>query len=271
MFPALGWLANYRRDWLRLDLVAGLTAAAVVIPKAMAYATIAGLPMQVGRLYLPAVNRQTGLLMYYGERLNSISHLVGAVLALVGLGALLAVGIGTGDGLVITGYTVFGATLVLLFTMSTLYHSFHWPGVKRIFKLLDHVAIYLLIAGTYTPFMIVSLGDGSGPWLLGAVWGLALVGILSETFLSGRAVKVGQLVIYLGMGWLCSLDIDGLRAALPAQGFAWLLAGGIAYTAGVVFYVLDKLNRMNHAHGIWHFFVLAGATSHFIAIIGYAR
>ncbi len=209
--------------------------------------------------------------MYYGERLNSISHLVGAALALIGLGALLTVGLQSGDLWVLGSFAVFGVTLVLLYTMSTLYHSFHPPQLKKLFQLFDHIAIYLLIAGTYTPYMLVSLRYGNGLTIMGAVWGLAVVGILSEIFLTGRAVKVGQLVIYLAMGWACSLDLAELRAAIPEPAFFWLAAGGLAYTTGVVFYVLDKMGRLNHAHGIWHLFVLVGSLCHFISIIGYIR
>jgi hemolysin III len=209
--------------------------------------------------------------MYYGERLNSISHLVGAVFALIGLGALITVGIQTGERVTLVSFVVFGITMVLLYTMSTLYHSFHPPELKRLFKVLDHVSIYVLIAGTYTPFMLVALGGTNGWLILGLVWGLALLGIVSEIVLTGRAVKVGQLIIYLAMGWACSMDIDGLRAALPEAGFFWLVTGGLAYTFGVIFYVADKLNRLDHAHGIWHFFVLMGSTAHFIAIIAYVR
>lgn len=209
--------------------------------------------------------------MYYGEKLNSISHLVGAVLALVGLGALLTVGVQSGDPWVLGSFTVFGITMVLLYTMSTLYHSFHPPGLKKLFQLFDHVAIYLLIAGTYTPYMLVSLREGPGVSVMLVVWGLAGVGIISEVFLSGRTVKVGQLLIYLGMGWAISYDIEGLRAAISDAAFYWLLAGGLAYTGGVVFYVLDKMGRLPHAHGIWHLFVLAGSLCHFVSIIGYIR
>lgn len=209
--------------------------------------------------------------MYYGEKLNSISHLTGAALALAGLGALLAVAVQTGDPWTIASFATFGFTLVLLYTMSTLYHSFQPPGLKRLFQLFDHVSIYLLIAGTYTPFMLVSLRDGNGFSILAVVWALAAGGILSEIFLSGRAVKVGQMVIYLAMGWACAYDMESLRAVLPATGFAWLAAGGLAYTIGVLFYVLDKSGRLAHAHGIWHLFVLAGSLCHFISVIGYVR
>jgi hemolysin III len=209
--------------------------------------------------------------MYYGEYLNSISHLVGAVLALVGLGALLAVAIQSGEPRVIVGFSIFGATLVLLYTMSTLYHSFRPPRLKQVFKVLDHISIYLLIAGTYTPFMLVSMPQRSGLVILASVWGLALIGTLSEIYLRGRLVKLLQLGAFLGMGWACLADIDTLRAALPATGFLFLFIGGIAYTGGVVFYVLDKLQRLTHAHGIWHAFVLVGSVAHFISVIGYVR
>ncbi len=209
--------------------------------------------------------------MYYGEKLNSISHLVGAALALVGLGALLTVSIQSRDPWLIASFSVFGFTLVLLYTMSTLYHSFHPPHLKRIFKLLDHVAIYLLIAGTYTPYMLVSMRDGNGFLILGIVWALAITGILSEVFLSGRWVKVGQLVIYLGMGWACAFDLSSVQSTIAEAGFWWLVAGGITYTIGVLFYVLDEFNKLTHAHGIWHFFVLAGSGCHFISVIGYVR
>ncbi|MCB1703558.1 MAG: hemolysin III family protein [Halioglobus sp.] len=209
--------------------------------------------------------------MYYGEKLNSISHLVGAVFSLVALGALLTLSIQSGDPRMIVGFSVFGLTLVLLYAMSTLYHSFQAPGLKRVFKLLDHISIYLLIAGTYTPFMLISVNSTNGTLILALVWGLAVIGTLSEILLSGRAVKICQLIIYLGMGWACSLDIASLRAGLPEAGFAWLAAGGVIYTVGVIFYVVDKLNRLTHAHGIWHFFVLVGSACHFIAIMGYVR
>jgi len=209
--------------------------------------------------------------MYYGEYLNSLSHLVGAVLALIGLGALLAVAIQTGEARVIIGFSVFGVTLVMLYTMSTLYHSLQPPRVKRIFKLLDHISIYLLIAGTYTPFMLVSVPATSGLPMLATVWTLASVGTLSEIFLRGRLVKIMQVAIFLGMGWACAFDIDVLRAALAPVGFNCLFFGGVAYTVGVVFYVLDKLNRLTHAHGIWHAFVLVGSVAHFTAVIAYVR
>ena len=209
--------------------------------------------------------------MYYGEKLNSISHLVGSVFALIALGALLALSIQTGNPRTIVGYSVFGLTLVLLYAMSTLYHSFRAPELKRVFKVLDHISIYLLIAGTYTPFMLIGVQSDKGTMILGLVWSLAIIGIISEVLLSGKLVKACQLLIYLGMGWACSLDFPSLKAALPDAGFLWLAAGGVIYTAGVVFYIVDKIGWLDHAHGIWHFFVLVGSTFHFIAVIGYLR
>jgi hemolysin III len=209
--------------------------------------------------------------MYHGEKLNSISHLVGTVFSFIALGSLLTVSIRIGTPAVIIGFTVFGLSMALLYTVSTLYHSFREPNLKRKLKTLDHISIYVFIAGSYTPFMLVSMSATSGSLILSTVWALALLGIVAELFLSGRAVKIIQVIAYLGMGWLCAIDIDNIRATLPTQGFFWLLAGGIAYTVGIVFYVIDKFNYFNHAHGIWHFFVLAGSVSHFISIIGFVR
>ena len=218
-----------------------------------------------------APTRHVSTIIYYGERLNSISHLLGAALALVGLGALLTVAIQSGDPVLLLSFSVYGVTLVLLFTMSTLYHSFHPSKLKALFKLFDHVAIYTLIAGSYTPFMLVSLDSMNGWLILGLVWCLAIFGISSELFLKGPVIKIVQVLTYLGMGWACSLDLAALKAALPAAGFCWVVLGGLAYTLGVIFYIADKLNRLNHAHGIWHFFVLTGAIAHFIAVIGFVR
>jgi hemolysin III len=207
--------------------------------------------------------------MYYGEKLNSISHLVGTMLALMGLGALLTVGVQSGDPWILFSFGVFGITLVLAYLMSTLYHSIKSVGLKKLFNLLDHVSIYLLIAGTYTPLSLVTLRDSNGWLILGIVWTLALIGIASELFLSGRAVKIGQLLLYLGMGWACSFDFANLRAELSETGLFWLVAGGVVYTAGIFFYILDEMKYLNHAHGIWHFFVLVGSICHFVFVIGY--
>ena len=209
--------------------------------------------------------------MYRGEKLNSISHLVGAALALVGLGALNTVAIQSNDPWILFSFNVFGVSMVLLYTMSTLYHSFHPPALKKLFQIFDHISIYLLIAGTYTPYMLVSLRDGNGWLIMTIVWSLAGIGAVSEVLLSGRAVKIGQVVIYLAMGWACAFDFSSLKAALSEPGLNWLMAGGAADTIGVIFYILDKMKILTHSHGIWHFFVLTGSVCHFISIIGYVR
>jgi hemolysin III len=208
--------------------------------------------------------------MYHGEKFNSISHLAGAALALVGLGALLSVSIPTHDPWVILSFTIFGISLVTLYTSSTLYHSFQPPNLKGIFQKLDHAAIYLLIAGTYAPYMMVSLRDGRGAVLLTVVCSLAVVGLLLDMLVPSRP-KVLQILIYLVMGWTCVLEYSSLMAAIPFEGFIWLNLGGLAYSVGVGFYVLDELGKLRHAHGIWHIFVLLGSISHFISILGYVR
>lgn len=208
--------------------------------------------------------------MYYGEKLNSITHLVGAALALVGLGALLAVSILHLDPWMITSFAVFGGTLTVLYTMSTLYHSFYPPSLKRVFQKLDHVSIYLLIAGTYTPFSLVTLRDSGGPLMLALVWGLAAVGILLDLLIAQRN-EILQVAIYLLMGWVCMLEFSDLKNALAPAGLFWLVAGGLVYTLGIVFYALDEGQRLRHAHGIWHLFVLLGSMCHFVAVIAYVR
>lgn len=208
--------------------------------------------------------------MYYSEKFNSITHLVGAVLSIMGLGSLITVAVQQQDLLLFIGFVTFGLTLVMLYSFSTLYHSFESPLLKRVFQQLDHVAIYLLIAGTYTPFMLVTLIDSNGLWILLAVWALAFIGIALELSVKNRNQTL-QIIIYLIMGWLIVIDFPALKAALPKAGVYWLTAGGIAYTVGVIFYILDHRNLLKHSHGIWHLFVLAGSLFHFITIIFYVR
>ena len=208
--------------------------------------------------------------MFYGEKFNSITHLVGAVLALVGFGVLLTISIQEHKLRLVLSFTVFGITLILLYTISTLYHSFYPPRLKKIFQKLDHISIYLLIAGTYTPYMLVSLQDEKGWIMLVMIWLLAIIGILLELFTPKR-IEWLQILIYIIMGWSCTLNYSELQAALPTAGLAWLTIGGIFYTVGIIFYVLDDMKKLRHAHGIWHLFVLCGSISHFISITGYIR
>jgi hemolysin III len=203
--------------------------------------------------------------MYHTERLNSITHLIGAALALAGLVVLVVVAAQQGDPWKIVSFSVYGATLFLLYGASTLYHSLRGRA-KAVFRKIDHVAIYLLIAGTYTPFLLVTLRGGWGWSLFGVLWGLAMLGIVLE-FLPRRGTRVLSVSIYFLMGWLVVIALNPLWAALASMGLAWLVAGGLFYTVGAIFYGLDK--KLRHAHGIWHLFVMAGSASHYFAILYY--
>lgn len=203
--------------------------------------------------------------MYHGERFNAWTHLVGALLACLGaiwLQVLAALG---GSLAEMVSVAIYGISLVLLYSISTLYHSLRGRA-KVIMRKLDHLSIYLLIAGSYTPFCLVTL---AGPWgwtLFGVVWSLALIGMLQEIKPRSEA-RILSLVIYAVMGWIVLVAVKPLLAALGGAGFAWLLAGGICYTVGIVFFVFDE--RFRHWHGIWHLFVMGGSLLHFIAVLFY--
>jgi len=203
--------------------------------------------------------------MYYGERLNGGTHLMGAVLAAAGAAVLIVLAARQGDPWKITSFSIYGAMLLALYTLSTLYHSTR-GRVKDVFRKLDHCSIYLLIAGTYTPFTLVTLRGAWGWSLFGVIWGLAALGIAQEAWLA-KGARIVSLVIYVLMGWLAVIAVMPLIDALTPAGFAWLAAGGVFYTAGIVFYAFDETLR--HGHGIWHLFVLAGSVSHYFAILLY--
>ena len=203
--------------------------------------------------------------MYYGERFNSSTHLMGAVLAAAGAAVLVVLAARLGDPWKIVSFSVYGVMLFALYALSTLYHSTRGK-VKRVFRKLDQCSIYLLIAGTYTPFTLVSLRGAWGWSLFGVIWGLAALGIAQEAWL-GKGARILSLVIYVLMGWLSVIAIKPLLAALTPAGFAWLAAGGLFYTGGIIFYALDE--KLRHGHGIWHLFVLAGSASHYLAILLY--
>mgnify|MGYP001443022724 CR=1 FL=1 len=172
----------------------------------------------------------------------------------------------TGEAISVVSCAIYGSALVTLYVASTLYHAVSRPELKRALKVVDHASIYLLIAGTYTPFMLVTL---RGPWgwsIFGVIWGLALVGLVFKLAFTGRYEFV-SVAMYILMGWLIAIAIKPLLQVLPFAGFLWLLAGGLAYTVGVVFYVLD--HKYQFAHFIWHLFVLAGSVCHFFAILFY--
>jgi hemolysin III len=203
--------------------------------------------------------------MYEGERLNSITHLIGATLALAGLVVLVVFAAMKGDPWKIVSFSIYGATLVVLYSFSTLYHSISGKA-KRLFQKLDHTAIYLLIAGTYTPFTLVTLRGAWGWTMFGVIWGLAIIGLLQDTLLKKRN-QILSVSLYVLMGWLALLVIRPLAKALPAGGLIWLIAGGLSYTLGIIFYALDS--RLRYAHGIFHLFVLGGSICHYVTILFY--
>ncbi len=203
--------------------------------------------------------------MYHGERFNGITHLMGTALAAAGATVLVVLAARQGDPWKIVSFSIYGAMLFALYTLSTLYHSTRGK-LKDVFRKLDQCSIYLLIAGTYTPFTLVTLRGAWGWSLFGVIWGLAALGIVQEAWL-GKGARILSLVIYVLMGWLCVIAIKPLLAALPPAGFAWLAAGGLFYTVGIIFYALDE--KLRHGHGIWHLFVLAGSASHYLAILLY--
>ena len=203
--------------------------------------------------------------MYPGERFNAWTHLFGALLALAGAVWLIVIAAASGDPLKTVSVTVYGLTLVTLYSISTVYHSVR-GRVKRVLRKLDHLSIYLLIAGSYTPFCLITL---RGPWgwsLFGIIWSLAAIGMLQEIKPRSEA-RVMSLVIYAVMGWIVLVAIRPLLENLGTAGFVWLAAGGVFYTVGIVFFAFDE--RFRHWHGIWHLFVIAGSLMHFIAILFY--
>ena len=199
------------------------------------------------------------------EIANSITHGVGLVLAIAGLGVLIAFASRLGNAWHVVSCTIFATTLILQYTFSTLYHSIQLPRAKSVMRVLDHSAIFLLIAGTYTPFMLVNLRGAWGWTIFGVVWTLAFLGVLFQVSLLRRWQGI-SLALYIGMGWVVVVAIKPMLDAVATGGLILLLLGGLAYTSGVVFYLWESL-RYNHA--IWHGFVLAGSILHFFAVLFY--
>jgi len=214
---------------------------------------------------LPAV---PGREQSQGEEIaNSISHGLGLVAALVGTPFLIVQAARHGDAGFIAGTSIFSATAAILYLASTLYHALPAGKAKRVFRVIEHSAIYLLIAGTYTPF---TLGVLSGAWgwtLLGVTWFLAAAGVALKAF-SRASHPILSTVLYLLMGWVVVIAVDPLLARMPTAGLLWLIAGGLSYTAGVVFFATDS--RLQYGHLVWHLFVMAGTACHYFAIIWYA-
>ena len=202
--------------------------------------------------------------MYAGERFNSITHVAGSVLAIIG-SAFAIRAVAHRDAATIAAITVYGAMLIVLYLSSTLYHSLRGPA-KKVFHIFDHCAIYLLIAGTYTPFTLVTLGGKWGWWLFGIVWTLAILGVLKDVLLHGRYRAI-SVVLYTLMGWLIVVASQPLARAMPKPGIVLLVAGGAVYTVGIVFFAMSK--RVVHAHGVWHLFVLGGSIFHYLAVVRY--
>ena len=206
-------------------------------------------------------NESPGLLST--ELANSVTHGVGLGLSIAGLAVLVVLATRHGEALHIVALSLYGATLVFLYLASTLYHCVASPRTKRVLQVVDHSAIYLLIAGTYTPFALVSLRGAMGWSIFGIVWGMAVFGIVFKIFFGDR-FEIPSVVLYVVMGWMIVVILEPLGDRIGVSGIAWLLAGGFAYTVGVAFYFWRSLP---HHHAIWHLFVMAGSTLHFFAVM----
>jgi len=199
------------------------------------------------------------------ELLNSLTHGFGAALSIAVLAVMVVFAAMKGGARHVVSVTIFGSMLVLLYTMSTLYHAFRGPRVKKVFRILDHSCIYLLIAGTYTPFCLVTLRGSWGWSLFGVIWGLAVLGITFKSVF-GHRWEILSGIVYLAMGWIVVIAIVPLWRNLPGGGLFWLFGGGFFYTTGMIFYAWD---RPPFSHAIWHLFVLAGSASHVVAVMGW--
>lgn len=199
------------------------------------------------------------------EVIHAVTHGVGVLLSIAGLSWMLYLSIAAADPWRIVASSIYGATLIVLFLASTVYHSLYASRHREIFKLLDHCAIYLLIAGTYTPFLLVAMRTDTGWWLFGTIWALATAGIVKKLWFRHRFPKIA-LASYLAMGWLVVIAAPQLAEAIGPNGMAWLVAGGISYSVGAIFYALE---RMPFNHAVWHVFVLGGGVCHFLGIVWY--
>ena len=199
------------------------------------------------------------------EILNAVTHGVGLVLSLVALPVLI-VAASRHDWLQVVGMSIFGATMIAVYTTSTLYHAIPHPVTKRKLRVADHVAIYLLIAGTYTPFTLGALRGAWGWSMFGVLWALAIVGVVFKLTLGMRFPR-SSTAFYVGMGWVAIVAIKPMMAMIPSAGLFWILAGGVCYTLGVPFYLMK---RTRYTHAVWHLFVLGGTACHFWSVLHYA-
>ncbi len=203
--------------------------------------------------------------MYHTERFNAYSHLIGTILAIIGTVLLLIKSAGSHSALRIVSSAIYGASLIILYSFSTFYHSIWQPKAKGILQKFDHCSIYLLIAGTYTPFALTTLPPAWGWSIFGVSWGLALFGIIQEvTYGRISPSRWLSLVLYVVMGWLIIVAINPLTQNLSNWGLFWLVFGGLLYSIGIYWFINDE--KIKHGHGIWHIFVLLGSISHFICI-----
>lgn len=200
------------------------------------------------------------------EIANSVSHGIAFLLAVAGTPMVIIAAAQRGNPIEVVGVSIFAASMLLLYLSSTLYHALPYNKAKKIFQILDHSAIFLLIAGTYTPFTLGVLRGAWGWTLFGLVWGFALLGIILKS-VGGVRFPILSTVIYINMGWLVLIAIKPMWQLMPAWGLFWLLAGGIAYTAGVAFFAAE---RLRYSHFIWHLFVMMGTACHYIAVLWYS-
>jgi len=199
------------------------------------------------------------------ELANRLTHGTAALLSLVGLVVLVTAASRTGDPYRIVSSAVFCSVLSIFYIISTLYHTVRSPRVRYIFRVLDHAGIFLVIAASYTPFTLVSMREGNGWALFGVVWGLATAGAVFKSFMTHRLAFLAP-VLYIALGWLIVVDLEGLLTMVPIKGVLWLFAGGLCYTVGIVFYAIDWIP---YNHAIWHLFVIAGSLCHYLSILWY--
>lgn len=199
------------------------------------------------------------------ELANRLTHIVAAILSLFGLVVLLVKASDTGDLYRIISSAVFCSSLCIFYVISSLYHTVRNPKTRYVFRVLDHAGIYVVIAGTYTPFALVSLREGNGWTIFYIVWGLAITGVIFKSFATHRLAFLAP-IFYIALGWMIVIDLEGLLTMMPLRGVLWLLAGGVCYTSGIVFYAID---RIPYNHAIWHIFVIAGSLCHYLAVLWY--
>jgi hemolysin III len=213
------------------------------------------------------VNTENRLQSFGEELANSISHGVGAIFAVIAAPILIVSAVQQGDIYSIVGSSIFATTMIMLYLASTLYHALPFKRFTATFQILDHIAIFLFIAGTYTPFALGVLRGAWGWTIFGLVWSIALAGIIMKLVFGAKYPKIST-AIYLSMGWIAIIAIKPLIDSVLPWGMFWIISGGVAYTVGVIFFIIDT--RLPYAHFVWHLFVLLGTVFHFIAVLGYS-